>query len=118
MKITNFSTLIVSKDAENIIDLFEDLGFEKRHENNPAETIVNTTMKDAAGHQVDVAKVNSPQDRTLIRMNVDDFEEAFEFLKSKGFTNPSGRVIETETSKSAMLVSPSGFAFDLCQHLK
>lgn len=118
MKITNFSTLIVSKEAESIIKLFEELGFEKHHQNNPAETISNTTMKDAAGHQVDVAKVESPQDRTIIRMNVDNFEEAFEFLMSRGFTHPSGRVIETETSKSAMLVAPSGFAFDLCQHIK
>ena len=118
MKITNFSTLIVSKDAENIVKLFEDLGFEKRHKNDPTETISNITMKDSDGHQVDVAKVDVPQDRTLIRMNVDDFEEAFEFLKTHGFTNASDRIVETASSKSAMIVSPSGFAFDLCQHIK
>ena len=59
---------------------------------------------------------NEAADRTLIRMNVDNFEEAFEYLKSKGFTNPGGRVIETESSKSAMLVAPSEFSFDLCRH--
>ena len=31
MKITTFNPLIVSKDAESIITLFEELGFEKRH---------------------------------------------------------------------------------------
>ena len=118
MKITNFSTLIVSKDAENIIGLFEDLGFEKRHQNDATDTISNITMKDEDGHQVDVAKVDRPKDLTIIRMNVDDFDEALEFLKSRGFTLPSDRIIETETSRSAMVVSPSGFAFDLCQHLK
>ena len=31
MKITSFNPLIVTKDAEPVIALFEDLGFEKRH---------------------------------------------------------------------------------------
>ena len=31
MKITSFNPLIVTKDAESIIALFEALGFEKRH---------------------------------------------------------------------------------------
>ena len=53
---------------------------------------------------------------TLIRMNVPDFDEAYDFLISKGFTHQSGRVVETATNKSAMLVSPTGFAFDLCHH--
>ena len=32
MKITSFNPLIVAKDAEPVIKLFEELGFEKRHE--------------------------------------------------------------------------------------
>ena len=31
MKITTFNPLIVTKDAENVIKLFEALGFERRH---------------------------------------------------------------------------------------
>jgi hypothetical protein len=52
-------------------------------------------------------------------MNVDNFEEAYNFLKSKGFVNPRGdNTVDTKSNKSAMLRSPSGFAFDLCQHIK
>ncbi len=75
-------------------------------------------MKDSNGFRVDVTQVGLPEDRILIRMNVDNFEEAFDFLISKGFTHPSGRIAENKSSKSAMLVSPSGYAFDLCQHIK
>lgn len=118
MKITSFNPLILTKDADSVVKVFEEIGFEKRHTNNPTEKITDITMKDAAGHKVDVAQVNVEPDKTIIRMNVDNFEEAFEFLKARGFTNPSGRIIETPSSKSAMVVSPSGFAFDLCQHIK
>ena len=53
-------------------------------------------------------------------MNVDDFDEALAFLKEKGFRNvkDTDETLDTRTNKSAMVVSPSGFAFDLCQHIK
>ena len=120
MKITSFNPLIVTKDAAPAIKLFEALGFERRHNNTDIDNrnISNVTLKDANGFHVDVAQANVPHDMTIIRMNVDNFEEAYEFLLAKGFTCPSGRVIEQESSRSAMLVSPSGFAFDLCYHIK
>lgn len=118
LKITTFSPLIVSKDADNIVKLFEELGFERCHKNDPTETISDNTMKDAAGHQVDIAEVDTPKDIPLIRMNVDDFDKALELLKSHGFENKSGRIVESESSKSAMIVSPTGFGFDLCHHKK
>ncbi|MBP5261863.1 MAG: hypothetical protein J6Z43_07050, partial [Clostridiales bacterium] len=70
------------------------------------------------GNNVDVAKANVPQDMTLIRMNVDNFDEAYEMLISKGFRNSQGdKTVDSATNKSAMMISPSGFAFDLCQHI-
>lgn len=125
MKITGFNPLIVTKNAEPIVKLYEELGFEIRH-NLKAQTgnqgINNFRMKDANGFYVDISEVegySAPQDMTLIRMNVDNFEEAYNFLKSKGFVNARGdNTVDTKTNKSAMLRSPSGFAFDLCQHIK
>ena len=76
-------------------------------------------MKNAGGFYVDISNVPVPQDLTLIRMNVDDFDEAYKFLLDKGFTNVQGdKTVDTNTNKSAMMKSPSGFAFDLCQHIK
>ena len=122
MKITTFNPLIVTKDAENVIKLFEALGFEKRHSldaNSGKEDFTSVRMKDANGFHVDVAGVPVPQDITLIRINVDDFDEAFKYFTERGFkTPPNSKVVETKTNKSIMMISPSGFAFDLCQHIK
>ena len=123
MKFTSFNPLIVTKDAAPVIELFESLGFERRHtlEAQVSDEIdsLNVRMKNAEGFYVDVSQVESvPRDMTLIRMNVPDFDEAYDFLLAHGFTHQSGRVVETETNKSAMLTSPSGYAFDLCQHIR
>ena len=69
MKITTFNPLILSQDAENIVTLFEELGFEKRH-NKTGEDFSSNRMKDANGFHVDVVKAPVPQDMTSIRMNV------------------------------------------------
>jgi hypothetical protein len=52
-----------------------------------------------------------------IRMNVRDFEEAYELLISKGFKNVYGddKVI-TKSSESAFLISPTSFAINLIKH--
>ena len=122
MKITTFNPLIVTKNADEIIALFEALGFEKKHniEANTGTTDFNSVrMKDANGFHVDIANLPVLQDMTLIRMNVDDFDEAYQFLTERGFTNPrGGQTVDTKSNKSCMMKSPSGFAFDLCQHIK
>lgn len=123
MKITSFNPLILTKDADAAIALFEALGFEKRHKITITENgkdITTVRMKNEGGFYVDVALVEGiPQDMTLIRMNVSDFAEAYEFLISKGFTNTKGdATVDTKTNRSCMMKSPSGFAFDLCQHIK
>lgn len=122
MKITGFNPLIVTKDAEAAIKLFEELGFERRHSldaNTGTADFTSVRMKNESGFYVDIANVQVPQDMTLIRMNVDNFDEAYEVLLSKGFTNPrGGHTVDTKTNKSCMMKSPSGYAFDLCQHIK
>jgi hypothetical protein len=123
MKITSFHPLILTKDSDAAVALYEAMGFEKRHcitiQSN-GKDITTYCMKNAEGFCVDVSQVEGiPQDMTLIRMNVDNFEEAYELLKSKGFVNPRGDgTVDTKTNKSCMMRSPSGFAFDLCQHIK
>ena len=49
MKFTSFNPLIVTKDAEAAIKLFEALGFERRHNHTgiAGKEITNVTMKDA-----------------------------------------------------------------------
>ena len=123
MKITTFNPQIITKDAESIVKLFEELGFEKRH--NPEGigelNVEGIRMKDANGFYLDISApdIQLPKDITVIRMNVDDFEEVYQFLTDRGFKNYYGdKVVEMKSSKSALMISPSGFAINLIQHIK
>ena len=122
MKITSFNPLIITKNAAETVKLFEELGFEVRHTktgiNDDDTTAID--MKNADGFHVTVTNTeNIPQDICSIRMNVRDFDEAFEFLKSKGFKNAQGdKVTDTGTSKATMMVSPSGFTISISEHIR
>ena len=122
MKFTSFQPLILTKDADAAIALFEALGFERKHSAkvvSKGKEILTVCMKSPDGFCVDVSQVDSiPQDMTLIRMNVDNFREAYDFLIARGFVSTGEKPVETETNISCMMRSPSGFAFDLCQHIK
>ena len=123
MKITTFNPQIITQNAEPIVQLFHELGFEKHH--NPKGigelNVEGIRMKDANGFYLDISTpdVQLPQDVTVIRMNVDDFDEAYQLLISRGFKSVYGRQnVTTKTSRSAMMLSPSGFAINLIQHTK
>ena len=120
MKFTSFNPMIITKDAEAAIALFEALGFERRHTKDGFLDDVSTVrMKDANGFHVDVVQAPVPQDMTTIRMNVEDFDEACDFLMAHGFKRKSeGKPTETGSSKGCMMVSPSGFSISISKHYK
>ena len=123
MQITTFNPMILSPKADEVIKLFEELGFERRHQvdNVDDKDISSVRMKDSNGFYVDVASVESmPKDMTTMRMNVRDFEEAYEFLKSRGFKNARGEdhVVESASAKSCLMISESGFSIQLTQHIR
>ena len=125
MKITSFNPTIITKDAEAVVKLFEELGFEKRHAPTGTSALGNEyeaySMKDANGFHVDIAQTSADRekDMTCIRMNVDNFEEAFKFFTDHGFTSDTGRnTTETGSAMADLLTSPSGFSISLIQHIK
>ena len=125
MTITTFNPAIVTKDPESVIALFEALGFEKRHTKTGINDsdITNVRMRytgeDGKIFHVDVAKAPVPRDITAIRMNVRDFEEAKKMLEENGFKNAQGdKVTHTPSSVATMMVSPSGFAINLGEHIR
>lgn len=60
-----------------------------------------------------------PQDLTGIAINVDNFQEAYDYFIGKGFVDPrAGTVTDTSSSKATMLFAPSGFAVVISEHLK
>lgn len=122
MKITSFNPLIVTKDAESTIRLFEHLGFERRHtkEGIGEDNVTDVRMKDANGFHVDVSQGDG--EWTMIRMNVDNLEEAIAFFEARGFHKArhavANKTIETGSSRFNIMVSPSGFIFAVSQHIK
>ena len=123
MKITTFNPMILSKNADDIIGLFEELGFERRHQVDDIDDkdISSVRMKDSNGFYLDVARVESmPRDMTTMRMNADDFDEAYELLKAHGFKNARGedQTIDSKSARSCLMISPSGFSIQLTQHIK
>ena len=123
MKITTFNPMILSKNADETIALFEELGFERRHQvdNIDDKDISSIRMKDTNGFYLDVARVESlPRDMTTMRMNVSDFDEAYQLLKDHGFKNARGEdhSIDSASARSCLMISPSGFSIQLTQHIK
>ncbi|MBR6045430.1 MAG: hypothetical protein IKP47_07340 [Ruminococcus sp.] len=122
MQITAFNPLILSKDAKALTELFEAMGFEHKHTKTGIndENITSYDLKNPDGFRVDVTQVDKmPQDNTVIRMNVRDFDEAYQFLLSKGFVNAQGdKITDTGSSKATLMVSPTGFAISLAEHIR
>ena len=122
MKITSFSPLIVTKDAETAIKLFEELGFVQRHTKEGISINNNTDirMKDSGGFYVDVTQGTG--EWTMIRMNVDNLEEAITFLEAHGFHKArhavANKTIDTGSSRFNIMVAPSGFILAVSQHTK
>lgn len=124
MKITSFHPSIVTKNAEETIALFEALGFERRHTKTGINGhVTSVTMKytgeDGKEFRVSISEAPVPQDITSIRMNIRDFDEAYQLLEERGFKNAQGdKVTDTGSSKATMMVSPSGFPINISEHIR
>ena len=123
MKITTFNPQIITNDTEKLVKLFEELGFEKRHQKEDIgeNNVVGIRMKDANGFCLDISdpKIDLPQDIASIRMNVDNFDEACEILKKHGFKNFYGdKTVDTPSSRSAVMIAPTGYTINLVEHIK
>ena len=125
MTITSFNPLIVAKDAEAVIALFEAMGFERRHmktginDKDITSVRMRYTNEDGKVFHVDVTQAPVEKDITTIRMNIRDFDEAYQMLQEKGFVNSQGdRITHTGSSESTMMVSPSGFSISITEHIR
>ena len=122
MTITSLNPLIVTQDAESAVKLFEELGFERRHTKQGIgeDNATDIRMKDANGFHVDVSQGTG--EWTMIRMNVDNLEEAIAFLEARGFHKArhavANKTIDTGSSRFNIMVSASGFILAVSQHTK
>ena len=122
MKITSFNPPIITRDPDAAIELFEKLGFKQHHVKQNISEIKTTDvrMKDENGFYVDIAQGDG--EYTMIRINVDDFDEAIEFFMSHGFRKPhherAHKTVDTGSSRYTMVVSPSGYILAVSQHIR
>lgn len=124
MNITAFNPLIITRDAESVVQRFEELGFKRHHRKDGIGEFAFTDirMKDANGFYLDIVQTDAlplKQDWTAVRVNVDDFFKAYSILLSRGFRNVYvDRMAETGSSRSALMIAPSGFSIYLVQHIR
>ena len=117
MKIMSVNPMIITKYADSNIRIFEKMGFQQTQDkpkDEDAEFFAHR-MSDDNGFCVDVVEipVTPPQTYTAIRIIVDDYEEAYQFLTSIGFQRLWGFPPSSEYS---FLISPTGFIIDLCEY--
>ncbi len=120
MEITSFSPLIMTRDSEAVGEIFQALGFEKTHTKHTSGGS-GFRMKNADGFGISIAQVpNMTKDMTVIQLNVRNFDEMISLLEARGFKNMrgDGNVIDTGSSKTAMMVSPSGFILNVIYHVR
>ena len=121
MKITAFNPLLITSHAAEIVALFEELGFEQAHSKTgiPGD-IASYDLKYDDKFRVNVAQSDvMPQDLTAIRISVRDFDEAYNMLAARGFKGTEGSEgRDTGTSRSAMMISPTGFSITIVKHIK
>lgn len=123
MKITLFEPQLLVKDEEPYIRLFEDLGFKMHHnqQNVEGRDVNGIVMIDENGFRMNIIRIPTlPADSiTGIRMNVDNFDEAYEFLTARGFTPPeSAHTVDSGSARVIPMFSPSGYLIELVQHIK
>jgi len=125
MKITSFNPMIITNRAEEVLKVFEQWGFYKKHA--PTLTMASGTeftdyrLQSEEGFYMDVAAIDMPlpMEVPAIRINVDDFDEAYRMLTEVGYKpTHEGAFMENEHSKSVALVGPIGFTIYLVQHKK
>lgn len=122
MKITTFNPLIITRDPDAAIETFEALGFKQHHIKDNISEIKTTDvrMKHENGFYVDIAQGDG--EYTMMRVNVDDFEEAIAFFMAHGFRKPNheraSKTVSTRSSKYTMVVSPTGYILAVSQHIK
>ena len=125
MKITTFNPMIVTNRPEEVLKYFEMFGFTKKHaptmKMQNGEEFTDYRLETENGFSMDVAAISTPlpMEGPALRMNVDDFDEAYKMLTDCGYkATHEGGIVETEHSKSVALIGPVGFTIYLVQHIK
>ena len=121
MKITTFNPMVIIKDVEPVVKLFEDLGFEKHHTKagTADEDFTDIRMGDANGFHMDIVQSDHlPRESVMaIRMNVDNIDEGIDLLTDHGFEKYKGYdVAHTESADSITMVSKSKIVIKLIHH--
>lgn len=120
MKITAFYPAILTKNADKIIEHQSKFGFSVIHERDdlfcPGDK--EYVLENENGKRMDVVYVEELEKNCfMVRVNVDDFDEALNIYLNDGFTIFKGPSID-DCSKNVLLNCPDGELIMLMQHIK
>ena len=111
MKVTGINPVFAVKDFEETLPIYEALGFKVIHKNPGLKGCMYYVLADEEDHRFDVAlqpDVDPETDITqMLRINVDDFDEAYKLFTDKGFTSKRG-VHDTDSFTCVSLTDPTG----------
>ena len=119
MNITSFYPALLAKNADQVVEKMKRLGFEVIHKTKDLIKDVDNeyTLQDKNGFRFDVVHTDILEEKYVIRINVDNIEEAINVHKEMGFTVDCGPE-DARSSKRALLVSPTGLYTYLIEHKK
>ena len=125
VKVSDYYPIFYAENVESETRRFtEVLGFAVKHRPK-IEFLDYVVLENEKKRRVDIVHSRFPADSFKegflgMRVNVDDFDEAYILLEERGFRNcmGEGNLIVSPYIKGAHMASPSGFEVMLMQHLK
>lgn len=123
MKVSTIKPLILTTNAEKLIKVYSALGFKKKHVKDDIEILNSTTnctiLVDDNDNRIYISQAdNIPKEMTVIHINVDNFDEAYEHFKSEGYYDAKPQITRSATSISQLMFCKTGTGVIICQHIK
>ena len=122
MKITSFSPLYGTENVDEAVDFFSQMGFAVKHRIK-GEFLELCDLSNDAGVHINI--VNSPLVQKMKlngffgnRMNVDDLQEAMEFLAHAGGRQVSPVITENPSNEIVFFRMPNGDIYGVMHHKK
>ena len=120
MQVKRIYPTVVCKDIKHVMDAYTNSGFKVIHE---VHNIMNEgdklyVIENELNQRIDVIETDKVSNIFhMIRINVDNFEEALAYYTGKGF-KPFKEPMDTASNKAVCLESPTGLHIMMFQHKK
>lgn len=118
MKVKRIYPVLVCNDSAPVMEVYKNSGFKVIHEIN---NIFNEgdklfVIENDLKQRIDILETNKVSNLFhMVRINVDNFEEALDYYTNKGFKTIK-EPMDTVSNKAVCLESPTGLYIMMFQH--